>query len=55
MSVGPIPWSSIDRYAARFGFDAADEFERFAKLIRMMDGAFLAHANEMTKKPEKRR
>lgn len=44
MSVGPIPWSSIDRYALRFGIDGGDDFEAFAALISAMDGAYLDHS-----------
>ena len=39
---GAIPWSSIDRYAARHGIDG-DDFNRFCALIRAMDGAYLTH------------
>ncbi len=36
MAIGPIPFTAIDRYAARFGFRGA-EFERFHGLITAMD------------------
>lgn len=39
-SIGQVPFSSIDRYAARFGLVCRDEFERFERLIRAMDAAF---------------
>jgi hypothetical protein len=39
---GAIPWSSIDRYAARHGIDS-DDFNRFCALIRAMDAAYLAY------------
>src|SRR5215468_5320837 len=39
---GAIPWSSIDRYAARHGIDG-DDFNRFCALIRAMDAAYLAY------------
>jgi hypothetical protein len=42
LSRGAIPWSSIDRYAARHGIDG-DDFNRFCVLIRAMDGAYLTH------------
>jgi len=38
---GRIPFTAIDRYAARFGIDARDEFERFMALIRAMDLEFV--------------
>lgn len=40
MALGPVPWSSIDRYANRYGI-AGDAFDRFCDLIRAMDLAFL--------------
>lgn len=45
MGVGQIPWSSLDRYAQREGIDE-DEFVRFEYLIRVMDDAYLEHANK---------
>jgi hypothetical protein len=42
MAEGPIPFSAIDRYAARYGIDDADEFERFLNVIMAMDGEFRA-------------
>jgi hypothetical protein len=39
---GAIPWTAIDRYAARHGIEAED-FDRFCALIRAMDTAYLAH------------
>lgn len=35
--LGPIPWSSIDRYARRHKIDDPDEFDRFNMLIGVMD------------------
>lgn len=46
---GSIPWTAIDRYAARQGLDDLDDFERFRSIIRAMDGAYLAHVAEVTK------
>jgi len=42
LSRGAIPWSSIDRYAARHGIDG-DDFNRFCALIRAMDAAYLTY------------
>lgn len=39
---GAIPWSSIDRFAQRYGIDG-DEFARFLRLIRAMDAAYLGY------------
>jgi hypothetical protein len=41
---GAIPWTSIDRYAARFAIEA-DDFSRFCRMIRAMDGALSALAS----------
>jgi hypothetical protein len=48
--VGPIPWTSIDQYAARHGVEG-DEFERFCHLVRAMDDAYRAHIESLTPKP----
>jgi hypothetical protein len=45
MAHGPIPWTSIDRYAARYGI-IKDDFDRLAALIRSMDKAFLSYKKE---------
>jgi hypothetical protein len=49
MQAGPIPWSAIDRWAARAGVDEPDEFELLASCIRAMDGEWLGQGE---KKPE---
>jgi hypothetical protein len=41
LGVGPIPWSSINAYAQRYGIDDSDEFDRFYLLIRALDAAYL--------------
>lgn len=45
-SIGPIPWASIDRYAARYGPHDADAFERFERLIAAMDAVVMRRAAE---------
>lgn len=47
MTLGPIPFTSIDRYASRFGIDDPDEFDQFRKAIRACDEAWLAHRQEV--------
>ena len=42
MAEGPIPWSSIMRYADRYRFDAAD----LSAIIRLVDNAYLKHRNK---------
>jgi hypothetical protein len=39
MVAGSIQWSSIDRYAERYGI-CRDDFDRFASLINAMDGVY---------------
>jgi hypothetical protein len=46
MSLGAIPWSSINAYAERYGINDIDEFELFAFLIRACDGAYLNPENQ---------
>lgn len=41
---GPIPFTAIDRYAARMGI-AGDEFWVFETMIRACDSEWLKHAN----------
>lgn len=48
--LGPIPFSSIDRYATRLGYDDPDEFAFFKRAIRAMDAVFLAAVNKPTTK-----
>ena len=51
----PIPFSSIDRFAKRYGIDGIDEFDRLLRIIQMMDAAYLKFAAEQLEKEEKRR
>jgi hypothetical protein len=39
MAEGPIPWSSIRRYAHEYGFDLSD----LSDILRRVDGAYLRH------------
>jgi len=41
----PIPWTAVDRLAARHGY-TDDEFEVLWRLIRRMDTAFIDHFRE---------
>jgi hypothetical protein len=43
MGVGPIPWTAMDRYAARHAIDDPDDFDEFVELITAMDQAYLHH------------
>ena len=54
---GSIPWSSIDRYAERFGF-TGDHYLQFLNIMRFLDGLWLKmihdkHEKEKAKKPAK--
>lgn len=42
MGIGPVPWSSIDRFARRYRIEG-EEFDRFADLIQAMDTAYVAY------------
>ncbi len=39
MSEGPIPWSSVQRYADEYGFCLED----LSDVVRMVDGAYLKY------------
>jgi hypothetical protein len=41
MAAGPIPWSAVDRWAARNGVDG-DEFDRLKTLVFALDAEWLA-------------
>jgi hypothetical protein len=43
-----IPFTAIDRYAARYGVDDPDAFDRFAQRIRVIDAAYLLHKDKQT-------
>jgi hypothetical protein len=53
-ALSSIPFSSIDRYATRYGLES-DDFERFKMLVRMLDGAYLNHMGRKMKAQENRR
>lgn len=45
-AAGPIPFMALDRYAARYGIDTRDDFDRFRRLVKAMDAAWLSHVNK---------
>ncbi len=51
-AMGPLPWSSIDRYAARHEIDG-DELDRLSFLLMRMDGAYLKFVAERSKSSAK--
>ncbi|ODT50260.1 hypothetical protein [Devosia sp. 63-57] len=53
MGVGPVPFTALDAYAARFGVTGTDDFEAFRFLIRSLDGVYLKWVAERSKtKPQ---
>lgn len=53
MGVGRIPWTAIDRYAARHGVDEPDDFDELVELIRAMDDVYLKHVGEEQERASK--
>lgn len=49
MSEGPIPWSSMDRWALRHEIDG-DEFNRFVLIMRAMDSAYIEYRTKDQKR-----
>ncbi|WP_428372631.1 phage tail assembly chaperone [Pelagibacterium lentulum] len=49
VSVGPIPFVAIDRYADRMGFNSPREFSLLHRLVTAMDGVYLDHLHEKAK------
>lgn len=50
MGGGPIPWTAIDQYAMRYGYDG-EEFEYLERMVRALDDAFLKFKAEQKDKP----
>ena len=40
----PIPFDTVDRYAARFGFDDPDAFDDLLRFLRALDEEYLTWA-----------
>jgi hypothetical protein len=52
MAEGPIPWSSLDRYAVRYDiFD--EEFYRFSSIIRTMDSEYMKFRSKTSQSKSK--
>ena len=49
MAEGPIPWSSMDRWAIRHGI-YGDDFDRFVGVIRGLDEVYLKKQHTTQKK-----
>jgi hypothetical protein len=47
--VGPIPFSSLDRYADRYGVSDPDQFDSFVVMIRALDVAYINHVSKSRK------
>lgn len=54
MGAGPIPWSSMVRYASLIGIRSVDEFEQFAQIVRAVDDEYLVLTTPGLGKTEKR-
>lgn len=54
MGRGPIPWSAIDRYARRHGYEK-EAFELLERLVRAQDDEFLTIMHEQDKQREEER
>jgi hypothetical protein len=52
-AAGPIPFTAIDAYAARYGIDDIDQFDRFRALIRAMECERADYQEERRKANEK--
>lgn len=50
LGTGPIPWTAIDQYAMRYGYEG-EEFEYLERLVRALDDAFLKYQADKKDKP----
>ena len=50
---GPIPFTSIDCFARRYGIDDLEEFEFFRRVVMAMDAAQMKYIAEKIKKESK--
>lgn len=48
MAPGPIPWSSIDRWAARHGI-TGEQFEDLVCMVRAQDDEYMQHQRDSKK------
>ncbi|MTK63885.1 MAG: hypothetical protein F8N15_05010 [Methanobacterium sp.] len=54
MGEGPIPWSSIDRFAVRKGI-SGEEFDSLVRMIRAADDEYFKTKAEKTESEERAR
>lgn len=48
-TLGPIPWTALDQYATRYGFDQDEvEYEDFMFIMQALDEEFLAISRKQT-------
>lgn len=45
ISHGEIPWTALDRYAARHAIDDPDEFDLLVRFVRALDRDFVTYIN----------
>jgi hypothetical protein len=48
--VGPIPFTALERWAARHGIADADDFEELERFVRALDGEYIRWAAAETEK-----
>jgi hypothetical protein len=48
-----IPFSELDCYARRYGFDGTDDFDRFKALVKRLDGEYAKYRSEKIKEATK--
>ena len=46
LSAGPIPWTAVDAYARRHGYDEPEDFAYLLEMVRALDDALLKHLAE---------
>lgn len=46
-----IPFADLDRYAARYGIEDVDEFDRFATVVRRLNSEWLKLVRKAADKP----
>ncbi len=49
MAEGPIPWSSMDKWARRYGY-VGTEFDRLVFIMRSMDSVYITERSKKHKK-----
>lgn len=48
--LGPIPWTALDRFAARHGLDDPEEFQNLKEIVWLVDKEYLTWHEDQKKK-----